>query len=344
MQRVTPNGVSRRAVLGGIAGSLTVGSAGLAGCIEARADAEEGGGGGPSGGGPVSGSFAVAGSSTVYPLTRTMRVEFLKKYPKVDISLQSTGTGGGFGNYFCTGDRVLNNASRTITESEREQCADAGIEPLELRVATDALTVIVNNDADWIDCLTVPELRRIWSADGVTQWSDLRSEWPDEEIELFGPASTSGTFDYFNEAVIGEEHSHRDDYQATEDDNTIITGVQGSEYAIGYLGFAYYNGNAESVTAIGVEDPETDLGCVDPRLETAANGEYTPLSRPLFIYVAKGALADPAVAEFCRFYVRHVTSERLVAESVGYVPLTEAQQASVYGKLELAIDEARSQQ
>jgi len=344
MQGVRPDGVSRRRLLAGLAGSVGVAGAGsLAGCIEARA------GDGPAdpddtgnGGGPITGSLSVAGSSTVYPLTRTMRVEFLNEYPEASISVQSTGTGGGFGNFFCTGNTVINNASRTITDSEREQCGANGIEPLELRVATDALTVVVSNDADWVDCLTVDELKQIWGPNGVTHWSDVREEWPDEEFDLFGPASTSGTFDYFTEAIVGESGSHREDYQATEDDNTIVTGVQGSPHAMGYLGFAYYNGNKESVKAVSVENPETDAGCVKPALETAAGGRYTPLARPLFIYVAKAALADPVVREFCRFYLAHATSERLVAETVGYVPLTETQQATQYGRLELAIDEVTS--
>lgn len=345
MRRVTPDGVSRRRVLAGLAGSVGLaGSGSLAGCIEARADD----GGDSNGdrtngeGGAVTGSFSVSGSSTVYPLTRTMRVEFLNEYPQTSLSVQSTGTGGGFGNFFCTGNTVVNNASRPVTESEIEQCGENDIEPLELRVATDALTVVVNNDADWVDCLTVDELRQIWSPDGATRWSDVREEWPDEEFARFGPASTSGTFDYFTEAVIGEEGSHVEDYQATEDDNTIVTGVEGSDYGIGYLGFSYYNGNSESVKAVGIEDPDTDAACVEPSLETASNGQYTPLARPLFIYVAKSALAEPVVREFCRFYVEHATSERLVANAVGYVPLTDEQQATQYGRLELAIDEVTS--
>ena len=340
MRRVPPDGVSRRAVLSGLAGAATLGSVGLAGCVEARAsEAEPDGSDGEGNGGPISGSLSIAGSSTVFPLTRTMRVEFLKEHPQARISVQSTGTGGGFGNYFCTGNTVINNASRAMRDSEREQCADNGIEAIELRVATDALTVVVNEDADWVDCLTVEELRQIWGPDGAKRWSDVREGWPDEEFDLFGPASTSGTFDYFTEAVMHEEGAHREDYQATEDDNTIVTGVEGSPHAMGYLGFAYYNGNSEAVKAVGIEDPETDTGCVEPALETAANGDYTPLSRPLFIYVAKGALADPVVREFCRFYVRNATSERLVADAVGYVPLTEQQRATEYGQLELAIED-----
>jgi phosphate transport system substrate-binding protein len=341
MARDEVGGASRRRFLAGVGGTL--GSGALAGCIRSRADAPDRTDDGPGVGGPLDGSFSVAGSSTVYPLTRTMRVEFLNEHPEVDISLQSTGTGGGFGNFFCTGDRVINNASRPIKDSEREQCADNGIEPLELRVATDALTVIVNNEADWVDCVTVDELERIWGPDGADRWSDVREEWPDEPFDLYGPASTSGTFDYFTEAVVGEEDAHREDYQATEDDNTIVTGVQGSSYAMGYFGFAHYSGNREAATAVAIEDPDTAAGCVEPALETAASGEYTPLSRPLFIYVATGALSDPTVAEFCRFYLRNARSESLVADAVGYVPLTDDQQATQYGRLELAIDEVASQ-
>jgi len=234
-----------------------------------------------------------------------VRTEFLEEYPGVDVSLQSTGTGG----------------------SEREQCGQNGIEPVELRVATDALTVVVNNDADWVDCLTVAELDAIWGPDGADRWSEVRDEWPDEAFELYGPASTSGTFDYFTESVVGEEDAHRESYSPTEDDNTIVTGVQGSEYAMGYLGFAHYQGNSEAVKAVAVDDG--GQGCVGPSLETAAGGSYTPLSRPLYIYVNKSALARRSVAEFCRFYVNNTTSRELVADAVEYVPLTEEQRTLV---------------
>jgi len=330
------DGVSRR---GFLAGAGSAGAAALAGCIKSRADVDAGG---PAGGdGAVAGEIAIAGSSTVFPLTEAMRTEFLQEYPTVSISLQSTGTGGGFGNFFCTGDRAINNASRPITDSEREQCAANGVDPLELRVATDALTVVVNNDADWVDCLTVDELAAIWGPDGAERWSDVRAEWPDEEFDLFGPASTSGTFDYFTGTVVGEEGAHREDYQPTEDDNTILTGVRGSEYAMGYLGFAHYSDNTDAVTAVPIEDSDTEAGCVPPALETAAGGEYTPLSRPLFIYVDRNALAQRHVAEFCRFYVKHAASRELVAGAVGYVPLTRDQQATQLGYLELAIDGGR---
>jgi phosphate transport system substrate-binding protein len=333
MTRVRTGGVSRRAVLAGVAGSLAT-----AGCIERRAAAER-----PSGndrGGPLTGDIGIAGSSTVFPLTVAMRTEFIAEYPEVRVSLQSTGTGGGFGNFFCTGDRAINNASRPITESERAQCGDNGIEPLELRVATDALTLIVNTDADWVDCLTVEEVAQIWRPGGAQRWSDVRDDWPDEPFELYGPASTSGTFDYFTEAVVGESGAHRQDYAPTEDDNTIVTGVSGSEYATGYFGFAHYQGNSDAVKAVAVADGTTDAGCVDPSLDTAAKGAYTPLSRPLFIYVNRNALARRAVAAFCRFYLRHTTSRELVGESVGYVPLTDEQRAIQRGRLERAIDEA----
>jgi phosphate transport system substrate-binding protein len=332
MREATARTVSRRSVLAGLAGSLS-----LSGCIQRRENAGDTGGNDDSGG-PLSGQITIAGSSTVFPLTEAMRTEFLDEYPGVDVSLQSTGTGGGFGNFFCTGDRAINNASRTIKESEREQCGQNGIEPVELRVATDALTVVVNNDADWVDCLTVAELDAIWGPDGADRWSEVRDEWPDEAFELYGPASTSGTFDYFTESIVGEEDAHRESYSPTEDDNTIVTGVQGSEYAMGYLGFAHYQGNSEAVKAVAVDDG--GQGCVGPSLETAAGGSYTPLSRPLYIYVNKSALARRSVAEFCRFYVNNTTSRELVADAVGYVPLTEEQRATQRGRLELAIDDA----
>ncbi|WP_262180838.1 PstS family phosphate ABC transporter substrate-binding protein [Haloarcula laminariae] len=332
MRRETAPRVSRRNFL---LGAGTTGVAALSGCIQRRSEYDGGDG---ETGGPVTGEIAVAGSSTVFPLTRTMRVEFQKEYPEVDISVSSTGTGGGFGNFFCTGDRALNNASRPIKDSEVEQCGENGIEPVELRVATDAMTVVVNNDADWVDCVTVDELAQIWGPDGADRWSDVREDWPDEPFELYGPASTSGTFDYFTESIIGEEDAHREDYQPTEDDNTIVTGVSGDDHGMGYFGFAHYQGNSDAVKALEIEDPETENGCVAPTLENAAAGDYTPLSRPLFLYVSRDALQRPAVREFCRFYVRNATSRALVSDAVGYVPLTEEQRSIQRGRLEHAID------
>jgi phosphate transport system substrate-binding protein len=268
-----------------------------------------------------------------------MAERFEQEHPDVDINLQSTGSGGGFANHFCPGNTDFNNASRPIQETERAACEDNGVEPVELTVATDALTVIVNNDNDWVDCLTVEQLRQIWSAETQPEtWSDVNSDWPDEPLELFGPTDASGTYDYFIEAVLGEEGpGHRQDYSPTEQDRNIIQGVQGSEYAMGYLGFAYYSQNPDTVTAVSVDNGD---GCVEPSLETAKSGEYQPLSRPLFTYPAVGALAEEQVAEFARFWIENATSTEIVADEVGYVPLDDEQQEAQLSTLEAAIEEA----
>lgn len=321
----------RRGFLGAVGG---LGAAVLAGCTRsANGNGTDGSNGG------LSGEINIAGSSTVFPLATEMSERFRAEHPDVTFNIQSTGSGGGFQNHFCPGNTDFNNASRPIKAEERELCADNGIEPVELKVATDALTVIVNNQADWIDCITVDELAAIWSAgDPSTTWSEVNDDWPDEDLVLFGPTEASGTFDYFLEAVIGEDGSHRQDHQATEQDRTIIQGVQDSEYAMGYLGFAYYTENDDAVKGLGIDDGD---GCVEPSLETAKGGEYTPLARPLFTYPAKSALAEEHIAEFARFWIDNATNREIVADAVGYVPLDSSEQGEQMEALEAAIDEAQ---
>jgi phosphate transport system substrate-binding protein len=283
----------------------------------------------------LSGVIDIAGSSTVFPLATAVAEDFKAEYGGVDINLQSTGTGGGFANHFCPGRTDFNNASRKITETEKQSCAENSITPVELQVATDALTVIVNNENDWVDCLTVEQLADIWSADSPPQqWSDVNSDWPDEKIELYGPSDASGTFDYFNEAILGEGVDHRRDYSGTEQDRTIISGVTGSRYAMGYLGFAYYSESTSEVKALGIDNGS---GCVKPSLETAKSGEYKPLSRPLFTYAKQSSLAEKHVAKFARYWIDHMDSTELVANEVGYVPLDAEQQSAVQDTLESAI-------
>jgi len=299
-------GITRRATLAAVAG---LGATSAAGCVEFRSAR-----GSDSG---LSGSIDVRGSSTVEPVMTAFAQAFTEDHPDVSINVTATGTGAGFGDFFCEGTSDFNNASRAIRGPEEEQCADAGVEYVRLQLATDALTVIVNNDADFLECLTVEELAEIWARDGAQRWSDVRSSFPDESIQHFGPADTSGTYDYFSENVLGEDREHIREYQATEDDNTILSGVAGDPHAIGYFGFAFYYSNPDAVTAIGVDDGD---GCVVPSLQTASSGEYSTLSRPLYTYVSRAALERPSVAEFARFAVQQSTSEQIVAERVGYVP------------------------
>ena len=336
---------SRRDLLAGIGG---LGVLGLAGCTQRNPNldtsaeptaAGSDGGGRDDDSGPLSGDIDIAGSSTVFPLATAMSERFEAEHPEVDTSLQSTGSGGGFANYFCPGQTDFNNASRPIQPEEEDQCADNGVEPVELKVATDALTVIVNNDNDFIgEGLTVEQLRQIWSAESDTEtWADVNDEWPAEPLELYGPSDASGTYDYFNEAVIGEEGpGHRQDYSPTEQDRTILRGVAGSTYAMGYLGFAYYSQNKETVQAVPISEGDGDY--VEPSLETALEGEYTPLSRPLFTYPKVSALRKEHVEAFARFWIDNATSREIVADEVGYVPLSESEREQMLGRIYAAVE------
>lgn len=215
---------------------------------------EEAGGPAPGEAGALSGEITIAGSSTVFPLAEAFAEDFQEDHPDVTISVQSTGSGGGFENFFCPGETDFNNASRPMRQAEKDLCSSNGVGWVELEVATDALTVVVHNDNEWATCLTVDELAQIWGSDPATTWSDVHEEWPDEEIARFGAAETSGTFDYFTEVVNGEEGNHTAEYQPTEQDNVIVSGVRGNTYSIGYFGFAYYSGNPDQVTAVAVDD------------------------------------------------------------------------------------------
>lgn len=326
MSRDDRSALTRRRLL---AGAGATGVAVLAGCTSTTDEGTTTEG--------LSGEIQISGSSTVFPLATAVAETFMKEHPEVNISVKPTGTGGGFANNFCPGRSEFNNASRKITEGELESCSENGVEPLELRVATDALTVVVNNDADWIDCMTVEELRDVWRRDGPETWQEVNSDWPDEPIDRYGPADTSGTFDYFREEILGEEYNHTDDYQPTEKDNLIVQGVQGNEFAVGYFGFSYYYNNPDSVKAVSIDGGS---GCVEPSVETAKTGEYTPLSRPLFTYASKQALAQEHVAEFARYYVEQSGNQKLVADEVGYVPNTQAQVDEQLQALETAIENA----
>ena len=324
---------------GGGGGETTTGGSGGSGGSNGSGGGNESGSGGSSG--QLSGTIDIAGSSTVFPLATAMAERFRQQHPQVKINIQSTGSGGGFENFFCPGQTDFNNASRPIEQEEVAMCQQNNVEPVELNVATDALTVIVNNNADWVDCVTTDELKQIWSADSPPEmWSDVNNSWPDEPFDLYGPSEASGTYDYFVEAILGEDGpGMRGDYQATEQDRTIIQGVSQSETGLGFLGYAYYSENTDVVKALGIDDGS---GCVEPSLETAKSGQYTPLSRPLFTYPAKSSLAEEHVAEFARFWIENSTNQEIVAQEVGYVPLDSGQQEEVMNTLQQAIDEAQS--
>jgi phosphate transport system substrate-binding protein len=264
----------------------------------------------------LSGSIEIDGSSTVYPISQAVAEEYMRETRgDVRVTVGFSGTGGGF-RRFCSGETEISNASRAIKEDELELCRQAGVDPVELQVAIDGLAVIVNPGNTFVQCLTVDELRRIWEPGSTLQsWSEVREGLPDEPLRLYGPGTNSGTFDYFTEAIMGEEDASRPDYSASEDDNVLVQGVGGDVNALGYFGYAYYIENQNQLRAIGVDNGN---GCVEPTPETVKGGEYAPLSRPLFIYVDRAELERPEVAEFVRFYMERAAD--LVTE-VGYVPM-----------------------
>ena len=278
--------------------------------------------------GTISGSVEADGSSTVYPITEAVAEEFGAEHEgRVRVTVGTSGTGGGF-KRFCAGETDISNASRPIKESEKEACAAAGVEPVELEVAYDGIAVLVNPVNDFVDCLTVAELKKIWEPGStVKNWSDVRPTWPNEEIKLYGPGTDSGTFDYFTEAIVGEEDASRPDYTASEDDNVLVQGVTGDPAALGYFGFAYYMENTTRVKAIPVDG---GAGCVAPSVESIENQTYKPLARPIYIYSSRAAIARPEVNAFLRFYLEH--APELVAE-VGYVPLDAVQYEEALKKI-----------
>ena len=270
-------------------------------------------------GGAASGTIAVDGSSTVFPITEAIAEEFKADSPDVDVRVGQSGTGGGF-EKFCAGETDISDASRPIDDDEKATCAEEGIEYTELKVAIDGLSVVVNKENDFAECLTIEELKSIWEeGSDVNNWSDIKSEWPDEEIKLYGPGADSGTFDYFVEEIIGDpdEVSSRSDYEASEDDNVLVQGVAGDQYALGYFGYAYYVPNTDKLKTVAVDAGE---GCVEPTEETIESGEYAPLSRPLYIYVSNESLGEEHVASFTEFYLDTVNT---ILTDVGYIPLPE---------------------
>ncbi|GIX35230.1 MAG: phosphate ABC transporter substrate-binding protein [Lysobacteraceae bacterium] len=264
----------------------------------------------------------IDGSSTVYPITEAVAEEFqIANQGKVRVTVGVSGTGGGF-KKFCRGETAISNASRPILQGEIDACREAGVQFIELPVAFDALTVVVNPANTWLESITVAELKRIWEPEAqgvVMNWNQVNPAWPDAPLKLFGAGSDSGTFDYFTEAVVGKAKSSRGDYTASEDDNVLVAGVAGDVNALGFFGFAYYRENQQQLRAVPVKATE-DAPAVLPSLETVMDGTYVPLSRPIFIYVNAKDAERPEVREFVQFYLKE--SAHLV-EEVGYVPLPE---------------------
>ncbi len=280
--------------------------------------------------GEMSGEIGIAGSSTVYPISAAVAEEFMRQHPGVKVSVSSTGTGGGFKNFFIPGKTPINDASRPIKDSELEQCRENGIEVIELQVGIDALSMVCNPKADWVDSMTFAQLKQIWGPGEAPQrWNEVDASWPDAKFELYGPAPTSGTFDYFTEVVIGDEDAHRSDYTKSEHDNMLVQGIEGDKHALGYFGFAYYVNNQDKLKALAIAKTADDEP-VKPSLDNAQSGAY-PLSRPLFIYVNKNELEKPHVKAFVEFYIRQSATDLISNE--GYVPITEEQMKENLAKI-----------
>ena len=270
----------------------------------------------------LSGTIEIDGSSTVYPITEAVAEEFRKIHPQMRINVGISGTGGGF-KRFVVGETQISDASRPIKDSEKELATKNNIEWIEMRVAYDGLSVMVNPQNTWVTSMTTAELKKLWEPSStIKRWNQLRPEWPDRPINLYGPGTDSGTFDYFTEAINGKEDASRADFTASEDDNVLVQGIAGDPNALGYFGYAYYVENKDKLKLVAVD---AGKGAVLPSEQTILNGTYAPLSRPIFIYVIKAALARPEVKEFIRFYMTE--GPKLVSE-VGYVPMP----ANVYSE------------
>ena len=263
----------------------------------------------------LGGSIEVDGSSTVFPISEAVAEEFNKVHPNVRVNVGVSGTGGGF-KRFTEGETDISDASRPIRDSEREAAAANGVEYYELRVGTDGLSVMVSIQNEFVECLTVEELNKIWEPSSpVNNWSQVRSSFPDRPLRLYGPDTDSGTFDFFTEEINGEAQSSRSDYTASADDNVLVQGIGGDRNALGYFGYAYYAENMDKLKLVAVDNGN---GCVTPTLDTILSGEYEPLTRPLFIYVNKESLERAEVRVFVEFYMQQ--GEKLTRE-VGYVPV-----------------------
>jgi phosphate transport system substrate-binding protein len=260
----------------------------------------------------------IDGSSTVFPVTEAVAEEFQKaKKGAIKVTVGIAGTGGGF-KKFCRGETDISDASRPILKQEMDTCKKAGIEYIELPVAFDALTVMVNPKNDWAGTMTVAELKKIWepSAQGkITNWNQVRSNWPNAPLKLFGAGADSGTFDYFTEAITGKAKSSRGDFTASEDDNVLVQGIANDRNALGFFGYAYYAENKDKLKAVAVDNGK---GPVGPSEKTVLDGTYQPLSRPIYIYVSKKAADKSEVREFVEFYLKHAPN---LVKQVKYVPL-----------------------
>ncbi|MGD6847216.1 PstS family phosphate ABC transporter substrate-binding protein [Rossellomorea aquimaris] len=302
-----------------LAMSAMIGSALVLGACGAQGGAENGSGE------QLSGNVKMDGSSTVAPIMEAVNEEYAATQPDVKVSIGVSGSGGGF-EKFIAGETDLSNASRPIKDEEKQKLEEAGIDFTEFEVAKDGLTIVVNKENDWAEDMTVEDLQKLWVEDGKTKkWSDINPEWPDEEVKFYSPGTDSGTYDYFNEVVLEEKDMVKQNIQLSEDDNVLVQGVTGDKNAIGFFGYAYYLANKEELKAV-------KIGGVEPNNETIESGEYTPLSRPLFVYAKNASVKDnEAVYDFMKFTLDNSAE---MAEAVGYVSLPEDKIKEATEKLE----------
>ena len=281
--------------------------------------------------GVLSGTIEIDGSSTVFPVSEAVAEEFHKLHPRVNVNVGISGTGGGF-KRFTVGETDISDASRPIKATEAAAATNNGIDYIELLVGTDGLSVVVNPQNDFAQCLTVEELKRVWEPGStINNWSQVRSGFPDRPLRLYGADTDSGTFDYFTEEIVGEAQASRSDYTASADDNVLVQGIGGDRNALGYFGYAYYAENQDKVKLVAVDAGD---GCVTPTASTIESGQYKPLSRPLFIYVSKESLDKPEVKAFVEFYM--TKAQQLVRE-VGYVPLADSAYSAGLTLVELSL-------
>lgn len=265
----------------------------------------------------LKGEINIDGSSTVFPITEAIAEEFRAVQPDVKVTIGVSGTGGGF-KKFARNETHMSNASRLIKDSEIQLCKENNIEYIGLEVALDGMAVVVNKENTWVDKLTVEELKKIWSPEAqgtIMKWNQIRPEWPDKEIHLFGPGVASGTYDYFTEAIVGKSGSSRGDFTASEDDNVLVQGIKGDLLSLGFFGLAYYEENKADLKVVPIDNGS---GAVVPSLETITNGTYSPLSRPLYLYVNSEAAKKEEVKAFIRFYLENAP---VLVKEVGYDPM-----------------------
>lgn len=262
----------------------------------------------------------IDGSSTVYPISEAVVEHYRNEAPQTAITVGASGTGGGF-KQFARGQTDINDASRLITENEKALCKKNNIEYRALKVAYDGMAVCVSPKNDWLDTISVKELEKIWepkAEEEVKLWSDVRESWPDKQIHLYGPGVQSGTYDYFTKAIMGESGKSRSDYTSSEDDNTLVQGVAGEKFSLGFFGFSYYKENQKKLKLVAVDNGD---GGIHPSKESISKRSYTPLTRPLYIYVRKASAKKDHVREFVEFYLKEVAS---MVRDAGYFPMSSS--------------------